>query len=81
MWEGAIRTLQSVAAGAGVAVVGCSATVAEAEFKLNIWPGAHISTTGVQAQCLISLDASALQTQCKCYHGNACAPDVCCSAS
>ena len=62
LWDRAIRTVQSLAAGAGVAVVGCSATVVEAEVKLNVWPGAHISTTGAQAQSLTSLDASNLNT-------------------
>ena len=36
VWDHATRTIQSQAAGAGVAVVGCSATVAEAEVKLSI---------------------------------------------
>lgn len=63
VWDRAIPMLQSLAAGAGVAVIGCSATVAEAEVKLNIWPGAHISTTGAKAQSLTSLDASTLHTQ------------------
>ena len=63
VWERAIQMLQSLAAGAGVAVVGCNATVVDAEVKLNIWPGVHISTTGAQAQSLTSLDASTLHTQ------------------
>ena len=63
VWDRAIPTLQSLTAGAGGAVVGCSATVAEAEVKLNIWPGAHICTIGAQAQSLTSLDASTLQTE------------------
>ena len=63
VWDSATRTLQSLAQGTGVAVVGCSATVAEAEVKLNIRPGAHICTTGTRAQSLTSLDASTLQTQ------------------
>ena len=63
VWDHAISTLQSLTAGAGVAVVGCNATVAEAEVKLNIWPGAHICTIGAQAQSLTSLDASTLHTE------------------
>ena len=63
VWERAIQTLQSLAARAGVAVVGCTATVAEAEVKLNIWPGVHICPTGGQAQPLTSLDVSTLHTQ------------------
>ena len=62
-WDSATRMLESLALGAGVALVGCNATVAESEVKLNIWPGAHICTTGTQAQSLTSLDASVLDTQ------------------
>ena len=62
VWDRAIPTLQSLATGAGVAVVGCSATVFEAEVKLNISPRAHICTIGVQAQSLTSLGASTLRT-------------------
>ena len=46
-----------------VLVLGCNATVQDGEVKLNIWPGAHISTSGEQAQSLTRLNADSLTTQ------------------
>ena len=63
VWDRANRMVQSIAEGAGVSVVGCCATVADAEVKLNIWPGAHICITGTQAQSLTSLDVDTLHAQ------------------
>ena len=63
VWDNATRALDSLTAGAGVAVVGCSATVVDTEVKLNIWPNVHICTTGTQAQSLTSLDVSTLPVQ------------------
>ena len=50
-------------AGVGVAIVGCSATKEKDEVKLNIWPAAHVTTDGEQAQSLTSLDTAGLATQ------------------
>ena len=63
LWDSATRALDSLPAGAGVAVVGCSATVVDNEVKLNMWPNVHICTTGTQAQSLTSLDVSTLPVQ------------------
>ena len=63
VWDSATRALDSLTAGAGVAVVGCSATVVDNEVKLNLWPNVHICTTGTQAQSLTSLDVSTLPVQ------------------
>ena len=63
LWDSATRALDSLTAGAGVAVVGCSATVVDTEVKLNMWPNVHICTTGTQAQSLTSLDVSTLPVQ------------------
>ena len=63
LWDDATRALDSLPAGAGVAVVGCSATVVDNEVKLNMWPSVHICTTGTQAQSLTSLDVSMLPVQ------------------
>ena len=63
LWDSATRALDSLPAGAGVAVVGCSATVVDNEVKLNMWPSVHICTTGTQAQSLTSLDVSMLPVQ------------------
>ena len=49
--------------GSGVAVLGCSAALENGEVKINIWPGAHISTVGAQAQSLTSLDATSLSAE------------------
>ena len=46
-----------------MAIIGCSATKEGNEVKLNIWPGAHVSTDGEQAQSLTSLDATGLATE------------------
>ena len=63
MLETNILVSAHLAEGAGIAVVGCCATLAEAEIKLNVWPDAHICTTGIQTQSLASLDASTLRIQ------------------
>ena len=63
VWESATRELESLTAGAGVAVVGCSATMVDTEVKLNMWPNVHICTTGTQVQSLTSLDVSMLHVQ------------------
>ena len=57
VWQGARACLSDVPEGAGVALVGCSAALEDGEVKINIWPGAHVCTTGEQAQSLTSLDA------------------------
>ena len=54
VWQGAKEYFGQVSPGTGVAVVGATATKEEAEVKVNIWPGAHVSTTGEQAQSLTS---------------------------
>ena len=36
VWEHAIRTFQALSEGVGVSVVGCNATMVDAEVKLNI---------------------------------------------
>lgn len=56
VWQGAKEYFGHVSPGTGVAVVGATATKEEAEVKVNIWPGAHVSTTGEQAQSLTSQD-------------------------
>ena len=66
VWQDAHRALESLQAGVGLAIIGCSATYvgeANSEVKLNIWPGAHVSTAGAQAQSLTSLDATSLATE------------------
>merc|ERR1712197_174047 len=57
-WQSARTSLGSLPPGAGVAVVGCSASLEGGEVKVNIWPGAHICTTGDQAQSLTGVDPS-----------------------
>lgn len=56
VWQGAKEYFGQVSPGTGVAVVGATATKEEAEVKVNIWPGAHVSTSGEQAQSLTSQD-------------------------
>ena len=58
VWQPAQTCLGSLPPGAGVAVVGCSASLEGGEVKVNIWPSAHICTTGGQAQSLTSVDPS-----------------------
>ena len=63
LWDEANQLFDSLDIGAGVLVLGCNATVQDGEVKLNIWPGAHISTSGEQAQSLTRLNADSLTTQ------------------
>ena len=60
VWNEAFKRLKPIPVGAGVAILGCSATKENADVKLNIWPGAHVSTAGEQAQSLTSLDTNGL---------------------
>ena len=46
VWQGARDYFDRLEAGTGVAVVGCSAALEGSEVKINIWPGAHVCTTG-----------------------------------
>ena len=46
VWDKAYEMFDSLSLGAGVLILGCNATVQDGEVKLNIWPGAHISTSG-----------------------------------
>ena len=62
VWDNAHQWLECLAIGVGVVVLGCSTTVQGNEVKLNIWPGAHISTSGEQAQSLTLLNACLLYT-------------------
>ena len=62
VWDTAIEMFDKVPKGAGVVVIGCSATKADSELKLSIWPSVHISTSGAQAEALTGLDATKLQT-------------------
>ena len=62
VWNEAYKLLQPLTVGSGVAIVGCNATKEKDEVKLNIWPGAHVSTDGEQAQSLTSLDTTGLAT-------------------
>ena len=63
VWDKASELFDSLDKGNGVLVLGCNATVQDGEVKLNIWPGAHICTSGEQAQSLTRLDADSLITQ------------------
>ena len=63
VWDKANQLFDPLDIGAGVLVLGCNATVQDGEVKLNIWPGAHISTSGEQAQSLARLNADSLTTQ------------------
>ena len=46
--------LQPLPTGLGVAIIGCNATKEKDEVKLNIWPAAHVTNAGEQAQSLTS---------------------------
>jgi hypothetical protein len=63
VWDDAYQLVEKLKEGDGVAVIGCTATKDNAEVKLNIWPGAHTSTDGQQAQSLTSLDTSSIDMQ------------------
>ena len=63
VWDQANQLFDSLDTGRGVLVLGCNATVQDGEVKLNIWPGAHISTSGEQAQSLTRLNTDSLTTQ------------------
>ena len=63
VWDKAYEMFDCLSLGAGVLILGCNATVQDGEVKLNIWPGAHISTSGEQAQSLTRLNADSLTTQ------------------
>ncbi len=54
VWQGAKEYFSQMSPGTGVAVVGATAAKEEGEVKVNIWPSAHVSTTGEQAQSLTS---------------------------
>ena len=59
VWECARAYFNGLPSGARVAVLGCSATLESGEVKINVRPGAHICTSGDQAQSLTSLDTNA----------------------
>ena len=63
VWKTAREYFAHVRPGSGVAVLGCSAALENGEVKINIWPGAHISTVGDQVQSLTSLDATGLSAE------------------
>ena len=63
VWQKARDYFAHVPPGSGVAVLGCSAALENGDVKINIWPGAHISTVGAQAQSLTSLDATSLSAE------------------
>ena len=46
VWDQANQLFESLDIGAGVLVLGCNATRQDGNVKLNIWLGAHISTSG-----------------------------------
>ena len=56
IWNEAYDCLQLISLNSGVVILGCSATKDGSDVKLNIWPSAHISTDGEQAQLLADLD-------------------------
>ena len=56
VWDKAYEMFDSLSLGAGVLILGCKATVQDGGVKLDIWPGAHISTSGEQAQSLACLN-------------------------
>ena len=58
VWQAARDYFSGVSTGAGVAVLGCSAALENGEVKINVWPGAHVCTSGEQAQSLTSLDTT-----------------------
>ena len=55
-WEEADAMIRKVPKGTGVVIVGCNALKEQDEVKLHIWPSAHLSTLGHQAQTLSSFD-------------------------
>ena len=57
VWTGARAYFDAISNGTGVAVLGCSAALEDNEVKINVWPGAHVCTSGEQAQSLTSLDS------------------------
>ena len=63
LWDEASQLFDSLNIGAGILVLGCNATVQDGEVKLNIWPGAHISTSSDQAQSLTRLNTDNLTTE------------------
>ena len=63
VWNEAYKLLQPLPTGLGVAIIGCNATKEKDEVKLNIWPAAHVTNAGEQAQSLTSLDATGLVTE------------------
>ena len=62
-WQEAYGLLSGLRVGEGVAIIGCTTKSEGGEVKLNIWPGAHASTTGSQVETLASLDTSGLDTK------------------
>ena len=63
VWDKAYEMFDCLSLGAGVLILGCNATAQDGEVKLNIWPGAHICTSGEQAQSLACLNTSTMNTQ------------------
>ena len=67
IWDGARAYFGKLPSGAGVAVLGCSATLEDSETgpkpKINVRPGVHICTSGDQAQSLTSLDTTAASAE------------------
>ena len=63
VWNKAIEYFESLDIGTGVVVTGCNAQIQDGEVKLSIWPGAHISVTGEQAQSLTDLNFDSLTVQ------------------
>ena len=64
VWDGAYKLLQPLAPkGVGVVIIGCNATKENNEVKLNIWPAAHVTTDGEQAQSLTGLDTTGLVSE------------------
>ena len=63
VWNEAYKLLQPLPVGVGVAIIGCNATMEKNEVKFNIWPAAHVSTDGEQAQSLTSLDTTGMATE------------------
>ena len=58
VWTGARAYFNGISNGTGVAVLGCSAALQDNAVKINVWPGAHVCTSGEQAQSLTSLDSA-----------------------
>ena len=63
VWNEAYKLLKPLSVGVGVVIIGCNATKENDEVKLNIWPAAHVSTDGEQAQSLTRLDTTGLATE------------------